>query len=103
MADKTFDKQPLVEAILDALRDLPSGTDVSTSDMLDRIYEYKTYEDGVYFFKDLQINTEEFFEIDLRVRKQASKHNLILDDSKSAGLVLGLPFHIPYTVKHRNK
>lgn len=101
MGTKAFDKQHLVDAILMELSKLPDGTDISTSDALDRAFQYQTYDDGVYFYNGFQIDISDFFEIDLRVRKQAHIHNLILDNSKSAGMVLGLPFHIPYTVKHK--
>jgi len=96
-----FEKKPLVDAVLKELGNLPDGTETSTSECLDRLFTYKTYKDAIYHFETCEVSTDEFFEIDRLVRMNAKKEGLIVDDSKHAGMALGLPFHIPFTIRKK--
>ena len=85
---KKFKHQAVVDAILAKLKELPDETETRTSDIVKELYgKWDVFE------------FEDYFDIDYRVRAQAKKVGLMLDDTPWAGMVLGLPFHYPYIVR----
>ena len=85
---KKFKHQAVVDAILAKLKELPDETETRTSDIVKELYgKWDVFE------------FEDYFDIDYRVRTQAKKVGLLLDDTPWAGMALGLPFHCPYIVR----
>ena len=91
----------IVSEIVEFLMSLPEGTELATSDVIKQLYghEYLTCDD--YEIHGESYGFYDFFEIDARVHRLAKKRGLILDDSKYAGAVTGLPFHIPFVVRRK--
>ena len=83
------------------LKSLPLGTEISTSEAIGRVFCLEYLPGGDYILNGSELSFGQFMKIDELVRKQAKRSGLILDASKYFGQVVGLPFHIPYIVKHR--
>ena len=98
---KAFAHQHVVDAVIEKLKTMKEGVETCTSDLVGMVFPYEAYAGGWYQYKGVQIDTMEFFEIDNQLRKQARKIGIILDSSKYAGLAIGLPFHCPFTIRHR--
>lgn len=93
----------IVSEIVDVLLSLPEGTELATSDVILQLYGHEYLTCGDYEIYDEKYGFDDFFEIDARVRKQAKKMGLILDNSKYDGMAVGLPFHIPFVVRRKHK
>ena len=93
----------IVSEIVDALLLLPEGTELATSDVIKQLYgrEYLSNED--YEIHGKMYSFADILKIDAIVRKQAKKRGLILDDSKFDGMTIGLPFHIPFIIRKKQK
>lgn len=85
----------LSDTIVDYLLSLPEGTELSTSEA------YKTVYHREYYDLELEFSFEFAFELNAMVIKTAKRKGLILDDSKYNDMETGLPFNIPYVVRHR--
>ena len=96
-----FKHQSVVDAIVAKLKELPEGTETSTSQVVEMIYGKMDFTEREYDYGAVAFSFEEYFEVDDQVRRQAKKAGLFLDDSPWAGMELGLPFHFPYLVKRK--
>ena len=101
MAKAPFKYQSVVDAIVAKLKELPEGTETSTSQVVEMIYGKMDFTEREYDYGAVAFSFEEYFEVDAQVRKQAKKAGLLLDDTPWAGMELGLPFHFPYLVKRK--
>ena len=96
-----FKHQSVVDAIVAKLKELPEGTETSTSQVVEMIYGKTDFTEREYDYGAVAFSFEEYFEVDDQVRRQAKKAGLFLDDSSWAGMELGLPFHFPHLVKRK--
>ena len=88
----------VVNAVVEYLATLPDGTTISTSDAVDRTLGCKFLTGGRYRIGDEIVDTMGFFDIDAAIRKTAGEKGFVLDSTYCAGVPVGLPFNIPYTV-----
>lgn len=86
--DKTVEE--LVNEIFEEIKRLPDGTEISTAQILDKLYP------------DIELSTEDLFKIEKEVRKKSELEGIILDKSKYDGAFVGLPFNIPF-IKNTKK
>lgn len=93
----------IVSAVIQQLRETKNGTQICTSQMVDAVLTYKSFSNGTYFYEECAIEDMEFFEIDGKVREQASKEGIVLDSSSYAGMAIGLPYNCPYIVWHKKR
>ena len=96
-----FKHQSVVDAIVAKLKEVPEGTETSTSQVVEMIYGKTDFTEREYDYGAVAFSFEEYFEVDDQVRRQAKKAGLFLDDSPWAGMELGLPFHFPHLVKRK--
>lgn len=101
MAKAPFKHQCVVDAIVAKLKELPEGTETSTSQVVEMIYGKMDFTEREYDYVAVAFSFEEYFELDAQVRRQAKKAGLFLDGSPWEGTVMGLPFHYPYLVKRK--
>ena len=101
MAKTPFKHQSVVDAIVAKLKELPEGTETSTSQLVEMIYGKMDFTEREYDYGAVAFSFEEYFEVDAQVRRQAKKAGLFLDGSPWEDTVMGLPFHYPYLVKHK--
>ena len=90
-----FKYQSVVDAIAAKLKELPEGTETCTTGYGNALWK-------VAFYGAVAFSFEEYFEVDAQVRKQAKKAGILLDDTPWVGMELGLPYHFPFLVKHKN-
>lgn len=88
----------IVSEIVDFLLTLSEGTELATSDVIEKLYGHKYLTGEEYEIHGETYGFEDFFEIDEKVRKQARRRGLILDSFKYADMPTGLSFHIPFVV-----
>lgn len=81
----------------------PCPKELATSDAKKQLYGHEYLTCGEYEIHGKVYGFEDFFEIDAKVHKLAKREGLILDDSKYADAVTGLPFHIPFVVRRKYK
>ncbi len=101
MAKVQFKHQSVVDVIVAKLKELPEGTETSTSQVVEMIYGKMDFTEREYDYGAVAFSFEEYFEVDSQVRKQAKKAGLFLDGSPREDTVMGLPFHCPYLVKRK--
>ena len=77
----------VAEEVVEHLKLLPKGTEISTYEALEALYGEVDFE-----FEDL-------FDIDMQVRILAEMEGIYLDDSAFGVMPTGLPFHIPFVIK----
>lgn len=82
----------VAEALLELLEELPEGEDARTSAYVEPACARLGVTEEPTF--------DELFGVDFIVRRRAAAHGLELDGSAYAGMVMGLPFNIPYVVRH---
>jgi len=99
--NKTFKYQSVVDAIVAKLKELPDGTEISTSQVVEMIYGKMNFTDREYDYGSVAFSFEEYFDVDYQVRRQAKRNGLLLDDSPWEGMATGLPFYCPYILKHK--
>ena len=88
----------IANVVVEYLATLPDGTTISTSDAIDRTLGCKFLSGGRCRIGDEIVDTMGFFDIDEAVRKTAGEKGIILNSAYCAGVPVGLPFNIPYTV-----
>lgn len=88
----------IANVVVEYLATLPDGTTISTSDAVDRTLGCKFLSGGRCRIGDEIVDTMGFFDIDEAVRKTAGEKGIILNSAYCAGVPVGLPFNIPYTV-----
>ena len=84
------------------LHGLDSSTEITTCRVLDEAFGFREDKNGKYRIGESVLSFVDLLDLDLEIRKAAKKSGLLLDDSKYAGMDVGLPFHIPYIVKKKN-
>ena len=97
-----FKYQSVVDAIAAKLKELPEGTETCTSQVMEMLYGKWHFTEREYDYGAVAFSFEEYFEVDAQVRKQAKKAGILLDDTPWVGMELGLPYHFPFLVKHKN-
>ena len=101
MAKTPFKHQSVVDAIVAKLKELPEGTETSTSQVVEMLYGKMYFTECEYDYGEFAFSFDEYFEVDAQVRRQAKKAGLFLDGSPWEDTVMGLPFHYPYLVKRK--
>ena len=96
-----LDLNVIAQSLLEKIKTLPDGTEISTSQLVDSIYAYQTYTDGIYKYEGMSLNTEDYFELDRLLYELAKQEDIQLDSSKYAGIPLGLPFNIGFVIRHK--
>jgi len=96
-----FKHRAVVDAIVAKLKELPDGTETSTSQVVEMLYGKMKFTENEYDYGAVAFSFEEYFEVDEQVRRQAKKAGLILDGSPWEDTVMGLPFHYPYLVNRK--
>lgn len=94
-------KNEAICKVVDYFSSLSEDIEISTSEALKRVYGFAQDETGEYLVGGEHIEFEDMFKLDVEIRKEARKAGMIIDDSLYADMVTGLPFHIPYIVKHK--
>ena len=87
----------IVKKAVEYLHTLESGTEISTCQVLSRVFGYSEDNDGTHRVGERALSLGGMFDLDLSIRKEAEKSGLLLDDSED--MDVGLPFYIPFTVK----
>ena len=80
--DITVEK--LVNEIFEEITKLLDGTEISTAQILKKLYP------------NFELSTEDLFKIEMEVRKKSELEGIVLDKSKYDGQFVGLPFNIPF-------
>ena len=93
------DKNDLLKQMYEKAKELPFGTEISTSDLLSMISKNSSYIDGKYVYDDLALEMKDMFSIDLEFKETAADHGIEIDNTIHAGEVLGMPFHIGFLIK----
>ena len=93
------DKNDLLKQMYEKVKELPFGTEISTSDLLSMISKNSSYIDGKYIYDDLALEMKDMFSIDLEFKETAADHGIEIDDTIHDGEVLGMPFHIGFIIK----
>ena len=80
----TKNVEEIVEELFLKLKGLPSGTEISTSELL-----------GKDMLK--KFSTKDLFDINKRLMEKCEMENIKLNFEKFSGTIVGLPFNIPFT------
>ena len=94
-----LDLNVIAQSLLEKIKTLPDGTEISTSELMDSVYTYSSYADGVYSYGDFSCDTKDYFKIHSLLRQKAKENGIELDSSRYAGMALGLPFHIGFVIR----
>ena len=101
MAKKKYKYQDVLDAVVQKLCELPSGTVVTTSEIMEMLYSKMNYTQGEYDYGTVAFSLEEYLEFHYQVCLKARKRGLEIDDSPSEGMKIGLLFHCQYRVLHK--
>lgn len=93
------DVKDLLSRMFDKIKELPIGTEISTSELLSLISNKHSYEDGNYVYDELILDTCDMFSIDYELKTESTKYGIVLDTSIHDGEVLGMPFNIGFLIK----
>lgn len=93
-------KNDIIPKVIEYFSSLNEDTEISTSEALKIVHGFDQDESGEYLVGGKQVEFEDMFKLDLKIRKAARKAGIIIDDSLYADMDTGLPFHIPYIVKN---
>ena len=96
-----LDLNVIAQSLLEKIKTLPDGTEISTSELMDSVYTYSSYADGVYSYGDFSCDTKDYFKIHSLLRQKAKENGIELDSSRYAGMALGLPFHIGFVIRRK--
>lgn len=81
--NETFIYQDVVDALVNKLKELPDGTEVCTSLIVEMIYgtcHYRPNTKCEYDYGSFAIGTSDYFELDRLVRKRARGMGIRLED-----------------------
>ncbi len=81
----------LAAEVLEHLRGLPDGTELSTAEAVEQV--------DTAVLQTLEF--EDWFTLHSAIFDKAAAYGLNLDDSEYADQAVGLPHHIPYVVTHK--
>ena len=93
------DVKILLSRMYDKIKELPIGTEISTSELLNLVSIEHYYKNGNYIYDGLVLETCDMFSIDYELKKEAHKYGITIDDTIHAGEVLGMPFNIGFLIK----
>ena len=93
------DVKILLSRMYDKIKELPIGTEISTSELLNLVSKEHYYKNGNYIYDGLVLETCDMFSIDYELKKEAHKYGITIDDTIHAGEVLGMPFNIGFLIK----
>lgn len=96
-----YKHQYVVDAVVTKLNELPEGTEVSTSQVLEMLYGKWNFTEREYDYGEVAFSFEEYFDVHYQIQKQAKKAGLLLDNSPWDGMATGLPFHCPFIVRRK--
>ena len=104
------DEQPswaclLAEFVLDELEGMSEGEEVSTSQLVHQLKREPEAALSEGIRTALQVIEEDefkMFELESALYQLALRHGLELDKSAYDGMKVGLPFHIPFVVRHND-
>jgi hypothetical protein len=82
-------------SILDYLTYLPEGTEISTSEAVQQMHE------KYINLPNLDGDSGHWITIDSIIWENAHLYGLFLDDSKYHNQYVGLPYNIPYIIRHQ--
>lgn len=82
--------ESLVNEIFEEIKSLPDGTEISTAQILKKIYP------------NIELSTKDLLKIEMEVITKSELEGIILDKSKYDDTFVGLPFNIPF-VKNTKK
>jgi len=87
--DKTLVEETVIK-VVELIKTLPSGTETTTAILTGEVL-------GKEFVNNEPI---ELMEINQRVFEECEKINITLDNSKYNDSIVGLPYNIPFIVRH---
>ena len=82
MAKTPFKHQSVVDAIVAKLKELPEGTETSTSQVVEMLYGKMDFTEREYDYGEVAFSFDEYFEVDAQVRRQAKKQGCSLMDHR---------------------
>lgn len=95
----------IILSLLDKIDQLPDGTEISISGLVNSIYGFIDYKDDFYNYKDFSLSEKEYFELTRLLLKKANHYGIRIysteDDDIACGT--GLPFHCSFVIKHLRK
>lgn len=94
--------QAIALEILDYLETLEEGVEISTGEVIRRLYEGWT-DRHVYVIKGDEYEDYELIRIHNAVKRNASKKGLKLDSSKYDDQIIGMPHNVGYVIKRCRK
>ena len=87
--DKTLVEETVIK-VVELIKTLPSGTEITTAILTGEVL-------GKEFVNNEPI---ELMEINQRVFEECEKINITLDNSEYNDSIVGLPYNIPFIVRH---
>lgn len=98
----TIDKETkdhLISQMICKLKELPSGTEICTSELLKIISKQVVYSNGGSIYDGILLENIDMMSLNRELKIMAKKSGLIIDDSIHEDEVLGLPYHIGFVVR----
>ena len=96
-------KNEIASGIVDYLLTLQEGTEISTMEAIEKLYEFEVTAESEYKVAGESIADMTLFAIDRDIRRMARKKGIVLDSSKYEGMPMGMPFAIPYVIRKGGK
>ena len=91
-------QQEIVNELLNYMDTLEDGSEVSTWDLMDEVFNYQRFNDG-YCFNDFKISEEEFISLDSLLKESAMKEGFFIDDSIYQDVIGAFPFSLTFVVR----
>lgn len=91
-------QQEIVNELLNYMDTLEDGSEVSTWDLMDEVFNYQRFNDG-YCFNDFKICEEEFISLDSLLKESAMKEGFFIDDSIYQDVIGAFPFSLTFVVR----
>ena len=85
-------QQEIVNELLNYMDTLEDGSEVSTWDLMDEVFNYQR-------FNDFKISEEEFIAIDSLLKESAMKEGFFIDDSIYQDVIGAFPFSLTFVVR----
>ena len=86
-------QQEIVNELLNYMETLEDGSEVSTWDLMDEVFNYQRFNDGYCF------NEEEFISLDSLLKESAMKEGFFIDDSIYQDVIGAFPFSLTFVVR----
>ena len=85
-------QQEIVNELLNYMDTLEDGSEVSTWDLMDKVFNYQR-------FNDFKISEEEFISLDSLLKESAMKEGFFIDDSIYQDVIGAFPFSLTFVVR----